>query len=152
MSPRITSGVTRSDNHNAISSRRQPQIRLAPVATQSFVAARVPQAITPRRRGQTHHPKAHLPDIIKRGPINNQRNNTKKVVGLSLQRKDEPRFIRAKRGSLEATTKTHRNTKARNAILRGRDHLEVPKYKKPAGHVRIPTYRMPNRQGSVQPK
>ena len=65
-------------------------------------------------------PKANLPEIIKRGPINNQKNITKRVVGLSLQKKEEPvRAFRPKRVSLESNTvKSHRNSKARNAVIR----------------------------------
>ena len=73
------------------------------------------------RRGKTNElPQANLPEIIKRGPINNQKHNNKRVVGLSLQKKDEPgRAFRPKRGSLEsATVKLHRNSKARNAVIR----------------------------------
>ena len=94
-------------------------------------------------------PKANLPEIIKRGPINNQKNNTKRVVGLSLQKRDEPqpRAIRPKRGSLESTTvKSHRNSKARNAVIRAQHDLDVPKVKaKPVSRAYVPTYRMPNR-------
>ena len=63
-----------------------------------------------------------MPDIIKRGPINNAKNNQgKKIVGLSLQRKEdrEPpsKFVRDKRISLNDNTKTYRNSKARNELL-----------------------------------
>ena len=96
VSPRTVSGVTRSDNH----------------------AGRRPVGIGMRAPARNAPNKSTLPDIIKRGPINN-RNNPKKVVGLSLQKKEEgsAKFIRAKRGSLEQN-KQHRNSKARNAILR----------------------------------
>ena len=96
-----------------------------------------------------------LPDIVKKGPINNK-NNTKKVVGLSLQRRDEtpPKFTR-KRGSIENTTKSHRNSKARNAMLK---QLDQPKVKdKPTSTAvkkvpKVPTYRMPDRTASVPPR
>ena len=73
----------------------------------------------PKRIQSNAAPKANLPEIVKRGPINNQRHN-KRVVGLSLQKRDEPvRGFRAKRGSLESTTaKPTRAIKARNAVIR----------------------------------
>ena len=58
--------------------------------------------------------KAKLPDIVKRGPINDK--NPKKVVGLSIKKNDEPKFVK-KRNSLENTKRTGR-TNARNAILK----------------------------------
>ena len=97
--------------------------------------------------------KANLPDIVKRGPVNKDKSLTRKIVGLSLQKRNpEPqKFARHKRGSLESTlpTKSHRNTKARNAVLKAQ-HLEVPRTKpKPASRPnRVPggAYRMPPRQ------
>ena len=85
--------------------------------------------------------------------------NPKKVVGLSLQRNDQQpsgRILRSKRTSLENTGRVQKGSKARNDILKAQNNLQVPK--KPARTAKqsktslVPTYRMPNRQGSVQPR
>lgn len=115
VSPRIISGVTRSDNHGT---------------------------------RKLSKPKAKLPEIVKRGPININRNNQKKVVGLSIQKQEEPKKFVKKRASLESNRRAQRSN-ARNAILRAQ-HLEVPSKKTP--EVKGLAYRMPDRQASVQPR
>lgn len=110
----------------------------------------------PRRAAQSVTQKSfaphHLPDIVKRGPINNNKGGpSKKIVGLSLQRKEdrEPaggKFVRDKRISLNDNTKTYRNSKARDELLNAQR-------KPPQSGVqkkKSPTYRMPPRNGSLQ--
>ena len=115
VSPRIVSGVTRSDNHG----------------TRKF-----------------SKPRSKLPEIVKRGPINN-RNNSKKIVGLSLQKTEEPKKFVRKRGSLESNRKGPPRSNARNAILKAQ-HLEIPNKKQPV--IKGMPYKMPKRQASVPPR
>lgn len=120
-SPRIVSGhVSRSDNHGT---------------------HRILRQTSTNGRNQT---RSTLPDILKRGPINKDKNITKRVVGLSLQKKDVPgkEYLREKRTSIESTAKSHKNTKARTAILKAQQ--EIPKPKKS-----FPTFRMPDRTNSI---
>lgn len=96
------------------------------------------------------HPqkKGHdqLPDIIKRGPINNIPG--KKIVGLSLQRKEEAgKFLKDKRISLNDNTKTYRNSKARDELLNAQR-----KSQSGAAKNKSPSYRVPPRNGSLQPR
>ena len=129
-SPRIVSGgVARSDNHSV---RR-------------FGGAKKSTSNASNKLGR-NAPRSTLPDIIKRGPINN-RNSNKKIVGLSLQKRDitpQHRFVTKKRNSIESQ-KPARNTKARNAILNAAKPMPTKR------QSNVPTFRMPNRNGSLQP-
>mmetsp|Transcript_25887 Transcript_25887/g.34644 ORF Transcript_25887/g.34644 Transcript_25887/m.34644 type:complete len:105 (+) Transcript_25887:1802-2116(+) len=72
-SPRIISGgITRSDNHSV---RR---FNANKKSTNSHA--------TSNKLGR-NPPRSTLPEIVKRGPINNNRNSNKRIVGLSLQKK-----------------------------------------------------------------
>ena len=140
MSPRIVSGVTRSDNHGT---------RRVPIMSGN---RSMPKKVTGIGQKALRQPKAILPEIVKRGPINLNNRHPKKIVGLSLQKKDDPpaKYVnRSKRGSLEPTQKSHRNSKARNALLKAQ-HLEVPYPKqKPVSRAAHGQYRMPNRQSGT---
>ena len=84
-----------------------------------------------------------LPEIIRRGPINN-RNTKKKVVGISMPKRDKqpsaPKF-RVKRSLQETKTPNVRKSKSK---IPSSNFLQVPKASVPsAKRLPLSTFRMP---------
>jgi hypothetical protein len=57
-----------------------------------------------------------LPEIVKKGPINRQRNQSRKIVGISLQQQAAGRLL-TKKTSLDQRQVSYRGSKARDGLL-----------------------------------
>ena len=94
-----------------------------------------------------------LPDIVRRGPINQKKNRT--IVGLSLQNNQNSvprqRKVVNKRNSIETTVRSNKpKAQARGAILRAQQAAQKfpqPKLKVPRSSYK-PEYSMPRGQQS----